>query len=108
MFDSFEFGLERIDFGTPRFEFLDRFVAVFEFLDEALDGGIHNTVAVEGADCFVVAAQGESGVEILRHGTDVAAMEIAVPRDRQGSFEPLLIGKGQRLFEGFDEPTEGR
>jgi len=31
------------------------------------------------------------------------AMEIAVPRDRQGSFEPLLIGKGQRRFEGFDD-----
>lgn len=30
-------------------------------------------------------------------------MEIAVPRDRKGSFEPLLIGKGQRRFEGFDE-----
>jgi len=31
------------------------------------------------------------------------AMEIAVPRDRAGSFEPLLIAKGQRRFEGFDE-----
>jgi len=31
------------------------------------------------------------------------AMEIAVPRDRLGSFEPLLIAKGQRRFEGFDE-----
>jgi transposase-like protein len=31
------------------------------------------------------------------------AMEIAVPRDRAGSFEPLLIRKGQRRFEGFDE-----
>lgn len=30
-------------------------------------------------------------------------MEIAVPRDRAGSFEPLLIAKGQRRFEGFDE-----
>lgn len=30
-------------------------------------------------------------------------MEIAVPRDRAGSFEPLLIPKGQRRFEGFDE-----
>ena len=30
-------------------------------------------------------------------------MEIAVPRDREGSFEPLLIPKGQRRFEGFDE-----
>lgn len=31
------------------------------------------------------------------------AMEIAVPRDREGSFEPLLIAKGQKRFEGFDE-----
>ena len=30
-------------------------------------------------------------------------MEIAVPRDRQGTFEPQLIKKGQRRFEGFDE-----
>ena len=30
-------------------------------------------------------------------------MEIAVPRDREGSFEPLLIAKGQKRFEGFDE-----
>src|ERR1700690_3437329 len=27
-------------------------------------------------------------------------MEIAVPRDRTGSFEPRLIAKGQRRFEG--------
>jgi len=31
------------------------------------------------------------------------AMEIAVPRDRAGTFEPLLIGKRQKRFEGFDE-----
>jgi len=30
-------------------------------------------------------------------------MEIEVPRDREGSFEPLLIPKGKRRFEGFDE-----
>lgn len=29
--------------------------------------------------------------------------EIAVPRDRTGSFEPQLIAKGQTRFEGFDE-----
>ena len=27
------------------------------------------------------------------------AMEIEVPRDRSGSFEPLLIAKGQKRFE---------
>ncbi len=31
------------------------------------------------------------------------AMEIAVPRDREGSFEPVLIAKGQKRFEGFDD-----
>ncbi|HEY5895309.1 MAG TPA: IS256 family transposase, partial [Chthoniobacterales bacterium] len=30
-------------------------------------------------------------------------MEIAVPRDRAGSFEPMLVAKGQKRFEGFDE-----
>ncbi len=30
-------------------------------------------------------------------------MEIAVPRDRNGTFEPQLIKKGQRRFEGFDD-----
>ena len=30
-------------------------------------------------------------------------MEIAVPRDREGTLEPQLIKKGQRRFEGFDE-----
>jgi putative transposase len=30
-------------------------------------------------------------------------LAIAVPRDRAGSFEPRLIAKGQRRFEGFDE-----
>lgn len=30
-------------------------------------------------------------------------MEIEVPRDRDGSFEPQLIKKGQRHFDGFDD-----
>lgn len=35
--------------------------------------------------------------------TDTGSMEIAVPRDRQGRFDPQLIGKYQRRFPGFDE-----
>ena len=31
------------------------------------------------------------------------SMEIEVPRDREGSFEPMLVPKGKRRFEGFDE-----
>ena len=31
------------------------------------------------------------------------AMELAIPRDRNGSFEPQLIAKYQRRFPGFDD-----
>jgi putative transposase len=30
-------------------------------------------------------------------------VEVKSPRDRDGSFEPRIVGKRQRLFEGFDE-----
>jgi transposase-like protein len=30
-------------------------------------------------------------------------VEIEVPRDREGSFEPQMIRKGQRRFDGFDQ-----
>ncbi len=30
-------------------------------------------------------------------------IEISIPRDRGGSFEPQLIAKGQTRFDGFDD-----
>jgi putative transposase len=30
-------------------------------------------------------------------------LELATPRDRNGSFEPQIVAKGQRRFEGFDQ-----
>ena len=35
--------------------------------------------------------------------TDTARLEIAIPRDRQATFDPQLIGKYQRRFPGFDD-----
>src|SRR5438477_8794532 len=35
--------------------------------------------------------------------TEDGEIDIAVPRDRAGSFEPLLIAKGQTRFGGFDD-----
>jgi len=35
--------------------------------------------------------------------TDTGGVRIKVPRDRAGTFEPQLIGKHERRFQGFDE-----
>ena len=35
--------------------------------------------------------------------TEGGPLRIEVPRDREGSFEPLLIGKHERRFTGFDD-----
>src|SRR3954471_18908319 len=35
--------------------------------------------------------------------TDDGPLPIAVPRDREGTFEPRLIGKHERRFTGFDD-----
>ena len=43
---------------------------------------------------------GRSGKTIL---TDEGPLRIDVPRDRAGSFEPLLIPKHERRFTGFDD-----
>ena len=43
---------------------------------------------------------GSSGKTVL---TDEGPVRIEVPRDRHGSFEPLLIPKHERRFTGFDD-----
>ncbi len=43
---------------------------------------------------------GSTGKTLL---TDVGAVELAVPRDRNGSFEPKTVRKGQTRLEGFND-----
>jgi len=52
--------------------------------------------AEAGGNC----RNGTSAKTLLGEGGKVA---IAVPRDRHSTFEPRLIAKGQKRFEGFDE-----
>ena len=43
---------------------------------------------------------GATGKTVL---TDVGAVDLAVPRDRNGTFEPQIVRKGQTRLEGFNE-----
>jgi hypothetical protein len=43
---------------------------------------------------------GKSAKTVL---TDTGTLRIDVPRDREGSFEPQIVGKHERRFTGFDD-----
>jgi putative transposase len=43
---------------------------------------------------------GTTGKTLL---TDVGAIDLVVPRDRNGSFEPQIVRKGQTRLKGFNE-----
>ncbi len=43
---------------------------------------------------------GKSAKTVL---TDAGALRIDIPRDREGTFEPQIIGKHERRFTGFDD-----
>jgi len=44
-----------------------------------------------------------NGVSSKQLKGDFGEVQIEVPRDRQASFEPKLVGKGQTRFAGFDD-----
>ena len=58
------------------------------------------TAGADRPDAATNHRNGKSGKTVL---TDDGPLRIEVPRDRQGEFEPKLIGKHERRFTGFDD-----
>jgi transposase-like protein len=89
---------------TP--EELDGVVRRFKkaIIERALGGELthHLGYAVGGAkpEDTTNHRNGTSGKTVL---TDDGPLPLAVPRDRDGTFEPRLIGKHERRFTGFDD-----
>ena len=73
-------------------------------IERALGGELsHHLGYLPGGDKPAEAGNhrnGSTGKTVL---TEDGPLRIEVPRDRQGSFEPLLIPKHERRFTGFDD-----
>lgn len=73
-------------------------------LERALEGELTDHLgyekhATEGRN----GGNSRNGRTKKRLKTETGEVEIEVPRDREGSFEPQLVRKGQRRLPGFDE-----
>jgi putative transposase len=73
-------------------------------LESALEGEITDHLGYDKHE------RAERGTGNARNGTraktvvtDVGPVEITVPRDRDGSFEPKIVRKRQRRLSGVDE-----
>lgn len=64
-------------------------------LDDHLGYGKHDAAGRDGRN----SRNGKRFKTVL---TDVGPVEIGVPRDRDGSFEPILVAKRQRRLSGVD------
>jgi putative transposase len=73
-------------------------------VESALEGEITDHLGCDRHDVAVRdggnSRNGHSAKTVL---TEVGAVEIDVPRDRDGSFEPKIVAKRQRRLSGVDE-----
>jgi putative transposase len=73
--------------------------------ERMLNAELDEHLAAESAEADSVASAGNhrNGYSKKTVLTDTGKLELDIPRDRRGSFEPQLIAKYQRRFPGFDE-----
>ena len=73
-------------------------------IERALGGELaHHLGYAAGAARPDDATNHRNGASAKTVQTEDGPLRIEVPRDRAGSFEPLLIGKHERRFTGFDD-----
>ncbi len=75
-----------------------------QVLETALDVELTDHLGYERGDpAGRGSGNSRNGASAKRVHTDVGTVEVAVPRDRLGSFEPAIVPKGSRRLEGFNE-----
>jgi putative transposase len=73
-------------------------------IERALEGELtHHLGYPPGGQLPQGRANARNGTSGKTPQTDAGSVRIEVPRDRAGSFEPMLVGKHERRFAGFDD-----
>jgi transposase-like protein len=76
-------------------------------MQRMLDAELTDHLGYEyGEEAPPVQSNRRNGVSRKTVRSEDGAFEIEVPRDRDGSFEPRLIAKGQTRIDGLDEKSE--
>lgn len=74
------------------------------FIEHALEGELTFTLGYEKNDPKGNnSGNSRNGYSSKKVKTENATTEVKIPRDRQAEFEPLLIRKHQRRWDGFDD-----
>ena len=74
------------------------------FIESALEGELTHLLGYQKHEAAGRnSGNSRNGASRKTVKTDESQFEVEVPRDRNGQFEPQLIGKYQRRWDGFDE-----
>src|SRR3954447_15976057 len=98
--------LEQVDAGELRLTGEGGFLP--EMLKRALEAGLQAELSdhlgyERGDPAGRGSGNSRNGSTPKRLGTEVGDIDLATPRDRNGSFDPRLVGKGQRRLDGLSE-----
>lgn len=72
-------------------------------VERALEGEMNEHLGYKKHQKQTITSNSRNGSSKKTLKGDHGEMEISIPRDREGSFEPRIIEKHQTRFDGFDE-----
>jgi putative transposase len=72
-------------------------------VERALEGEMNDHLGYKKHQKDIATTNNRNGTSKKTVKGNLGELEINIPRDREGSFEPALIGKHQTRFDGFDE-----
>ncbi|KWF20840.1 IS256 family transposase [Burkholderia pseudomultivorans] len=92
-----------LDRATINEQLSARKTALFE---RALGGELTHDLGYEkGAAEPAGRTNHRNGTSRKHIATDDDLLDVEIPRDREGAFDPVLIARGERRFTGFDDKT---